>query len=282
MKKLFIVLFSISIAFVYFGTVLAAFPEGQLGDTIDIEADFSSQGSVYFEFNLKNISDNQPTETINWDSSLVSFGIQKPQWLWSTTYAVVTATITKNANYYMYQVNTTTSSLYVAEKARTVNVYYEPGYNKDNDPEGLHIASTTYAYNGLVNKDTKGGEYKGFIALSFMFSDSKLPSSSSEFKNPYDPEVMLENKVSRYFTDEKDFVRYKDGHEDSNFKKEYSQVAGAGGPVFGVYNESGEYAPWRPTLVDNTAYMYFGGNFMNISPGDIFGTDQIVIEKYVE
>ena len=51
---------------------------------------------------------------------------------------------------------------------------------------------------------------------------------------------------------------------------------------FGVYDEDGHYAPWRPALVDNTAYMYFGGNFMNIKKRDGFATDKIVIMKVVE
>ena len=55
------------------------------------------------------------------------------------------------------------------------------------------------------------------------------------------------------------------------------------GPVFYVYDTEGHYAPSRPTtLVDNTAYMYFGGNFMNIKKKDGFATDKIVIMKVVE
>jgi hypothetical protein len=138
----------------------------------------------------------------------------------------------------------------------------------------------------MVNKVTKGGEYAGFVPLSFLFTSAKL--SSSDLKKQYDPETMTDtgDKVARYFTDEADYTEYYSNGEvirtETNFKKEYSILARFGGPVFGVYDEQGQYAPWRPALTDNTAYMYFGGNFMNIGRGDAFATDQIVIEKVVE
>ena len=63
----------------------------------------------------------------------------------------------------------------------------------------------------------------------------------------------------------------------------YAACANTGGIAFYPYGEGG-YAPWSPDSVQQskTAYMYFGGNFMNIFRGDIFGTDKIFIEKVTE
>lgn len=266
----------------------AAFSAGEL-KTFDVVADFTGQSVVDFSFDLRDISTNLSTGTINWDARKVLAGQQQPQWVWSTSYAVVKATITTdNVNFYMYQKNTDSSSVYQSTVSRIVAVYYEDGYTPIGDEEidRVHRTSATFSYSGLVNKVTKGGEYAGFVPLSFLFTANKL--TTSDLETEYDPETMTPSgdKVARYFTDEADYAEYYNAGEvistESNFKREYSVIARLGGPVFGVYNEQGEYAPWRPSLMGNTAYMYFGGNFMNISRNDGFATDKIVVIRVVE
>ncbi len=288
MKKSFVSFFILSTLFIFSNISFAAFSAGELG-TVDVVADFSGKGRVDFSFDLKEISDNSSTQTINWDARKILTGQTNPQWIWSTSYAVVRATITSgNVNFYMYQKNTDSSSMYKSTCARTVAVYYEQGYTPtgDDSRDRVHRTSATFAYSGMVNKATKGGEDAGFVALSFLLTAEKL--SDSDLKQTYDPETMTQSgdKVARYFTDEADYAEYYSNGEvirtESNFKKEYSILARVGGPVFGVYDEDGHYAPWRPQLVDNTAYMYFGGNFMNIKKRDGFATDKIVIMKVVE
>ena len=288
MKKSFILFFVLSTLFLFSNISFAAFPAGELG-TVEVVADFSGKGSVEFSFDLKDIITDSSIETINWDPRVINIAQKDAQWVWSTSYAIVSATITTdNVNYYMYQKNTDSSSVYQSTCSRTVAVYYEQGYTPtgDDSRDRVHRTSATYSYSGMVNKVTKGGEYAGFVPLSFLFTSAKL--SSSDLKKQYDPETMTDtgDKVARYFTDEADYTEYYSNGEvirtETNFKKEYSILARFGGPVFGVYDEQGQYAPWRPALTDNTAYMYFGGNFMNIGRGDAFATDQIVIEKVVE
>lgn len=288
MKKIFGLFFILTILFFCSNMSFASFPAGERG-TVAVVADFSGKGEVDFSFDIKEISDDSSTQTINWDARKILAGQDKPQWVWSTSYAVVRATITSgNVNFYMYQKNTDSSSVYRSTWSRIIAVYYEDGYTPTGDDsiDRVHRTSATFAYSGMVNKVTKGGDYAGFVPLSFLFTSAKL--SAADLKQTYDPEIMTQSgdKVARYFTDEADYIEYYSNGEvtrtESNFKKEYTILARVGGPVFGVYDEEGHYAPWRPALVDNTAYMYFGGNFMNIKRGDGFATDKIVIMKVVE
>ncbi|MBR3627380.1 MAG: hypothetical protein IKN42_00880, partial [Elusimicrobia bacterium] len=158
-------------------------------------------------------------------------------------------------NYYLYQKN----------KESTVYTSTAPRTNGDGSK----------VYSGLVNQQTQGGDYNGYVPLSFMFTAEKL--SSSDLQKTYDPETMTTSgdKVARYFTDK----------DDTNFNVQYTVVACAntGGIAFYPYDESG-YNPWTPESVQQskTAYMYFGGNFVDVFLNDIFGTDQIFIEKVVE
>jgi len=275
MRKFFGLLFTLTILFVYSNIVLAAFNPGDLA-TVELVADFTSEATDYFSIELKEFSTDVSTTTINWNIQDVNLKQSTPQWKWSTTYAVVKSTITDpRVSYYLYQKNTQSTD-YKAEDARTVQVY---------------SSSTTFAYSGLVNRASHGGEDGGYVALSYLFTVDKL--TSSDLERDYDPEIMTPSgdKVARYCTDEADYVAHYDSehHEtsrESNFKKEYAVIACAnsGGIVFGPYAEDGSYAPWCPVAVQQskTAYMYFGGNFMFVSRGYVFGSDQIFIEKVVE
>ncbi|MBO7611475.1 MAG: hypothetical protein J6T23_04605 [Elusimicrobia bacterium] len=257
MKKIFGLFLISSLLFFSSNIVCAAVISSGTVGTVDVVADFSNMGSVDISFELKNISDDESTETINWKVQDISLGKSTPQWVWSTSYAVIKATVTDpTISYYLYQKNTE-STVYKSTTPRT---------NADG--------STVYS--GLVNKELQGGEHRGYVPLSYLFTINKL--SSSDLQQEYDPDVMTPvtgEKVARYFTDQ----------ADSNFNVEYTIIACAntGGIVFYPYDESG-YNPWAPNAVQQskTAYMYFGGNFMNINRKDVFGTDQIYIIKVVE
>ncbi|MBR4632049.1 MAG: hypothetical protein IKO48_01845 [Elusimicrobia bacterium] len=269
MKKIFGFVFILTSLFVCSNITFAAFPEGGDLSTVSVVADFTGSAVADFSFELKDISTNVSTSTINWNVQDVNFSQSSNQWLWSTTYAEIKAHITvSTVSYYIYQKNTE-SSVYKSTVPRTIDVFQ---------------SSRTFAYNGLVNQKKQGGEVGGYIPLSYLITSSKL--SGSDLQNKYNPNEMKETKVARYLTDRQDYIAHYNGEEvtstESNFKREYAIIACFGGPVFNAYNEAGEYEPWRPDLIDNTAYIYFGGNFVNISVGDIFGTDQIVIEKVVE
>ena len=258
MKKLFGLSFTLAILFFCSNISFAAFPAGDLA-TVGVVADFTSQASDELSIEFFNISDDSKLESdqINWKVQDVIFPKKdlSDQWKWSTTYAVIKATVTDpTVSYYLYQKNTE-GSVYISTAPRT---------NGDG--------STVYS--GLVNKDLQGGEYGGYIPLNYLFTANKL--SSSELQSEYNPEVLTADKAARYFTD----------LADSNFNVQYTVIACAntGGIAFYPYDDSG-YNPWSPAVVmeSKTAYIYFGGNFITLLRDyPDFGTDQIVIEKVVE
>ena len=181
MKKVFGLIFILSILVLYSNTSFAAFSSGELA-TLELVADFSGKGTAEFSIELRNISDDKVTNEIGWTIQDVVLKQQSDQWKWSTTYAVITATVTKtNINYYLYQKNTE-STVYTSTAPRTDD------------------GSTVYS--GLVNQKLKGGEYRGYVPLSFLFTAEKL--TSSDLQKTYDPEVLTEDKVARYFTDTAD------------------------------------------------------------------------------
>ena len=259
MKKIFGSFFISSLLLFSSNIICAAVISSGTVGTVDIVADFSNMGSVDFSFELRDISDDQTVDTINWKVQDITLGQDSDQWKWSTTYAVVKATVTDpTVSFYLYQKNTE-STVYKSTEPRT-------------NGDGSKV------YSGLVNQELQGGEYRGYVPLSYLFSANKL--SSSDLQQEYDPGTMTPSgdKVARYFTDQ----------ADSSFNVEYTIIACAnsvpGTLVFGPYAEDGSFAPWAPDAVQQskTAYMYFGGNFMNINRKDIFGTDQIHIIKVVE
>ncbi|MCR4662748.1 MAG: hypothetical protein K5622_02525 [Endomicrobiaceae bacterium] len=254
MRKFFGLIFTLTILVFYSNILFAAFNPGDLA-TVNVVADFTSYGQADFSIELRNISNDKVTNEIGWTIQDVNLKQTTPQWKWSTTYAVIKSTVTDpRVSYYLYQKNTE-STVYKSTAPRT-------------------NADESKVYSGLVNKDLQGGDYRGYIPLSYLFTVNKL--SSSDLQKTYDPEVLTGEKVARYFTDA----------ADSNFDKKYAIVAcsNSGGIAFAPYDGS-EYAPWAPEEVmrTKTAYMYFGGNFMNVFRGDIFGTDQICyIEQVIE
>lgn len=253
MRKFLGLFFTLSILFFCSNIIFAAFPAGEIA-TVDLVADFRGQGKAEFSFELKNISDDQTTTEIGWTIQDITLKQQGDQWKWSTSYAVIKSTVTDpTVSYHLYQKNTE-STVYKSTAPRT-------------------NADYSTVYSGLVNQELQGGEYRGYVPLSFLFTVNKL--SSSDLKKEYDPEIVSGERAARYFTDE----------ADSSFNREYTVVACAnsGGIAFYPYDESG-YNPWSPEAVQvsKTVYMYFAGNFINVNRGDIFGTDQIFIEKVVE
>lgn len=269
MKKIFGLVFILTTLSLCSNISFAAFPAGDLGDPIPVVADFSNLGTDELTIEFFNISDDSKLEfyQINWKIQDIQFPKKddtSDQWKWSTTYAVIKATVTDpTVKYYLYQKNTE-STVYKSTAPRT---------NGDG----------TKVYSGLVNKDLQGGEYGGYVPLNYLFTANKL--TSSDLQKEYDPKKydpgegsQANDKVSRYFKDEadSDFV--------ANYDYTLIACANTTGIAFYPYGPSG-YNPWSPDSVkqSKTAYMYFGGNFITLLRDyPDFGTDQIVIERVVE
>ncbi len=270
MRKFLGLFFTLSILFFCSNIIFAepVFPTTGTSVTVGVVADFDSCGEASFSIELRNISDDKEATGIEWLVQDINLNQQSDQWKWSTTYAIIKSTVTDpKVNYYLYQKNTE-STVYKSTAPRT-------------NGDGSKV------YSGLVNQKTQGGNYNGYVPLSFLFTAEKL--SSSELDKNYDPKkydpgepgFSGDDKVSRYFTDKAD----KDKDGEPKFDLQYAVIACAdsGGIAFYPYDGSG-YNPWSPESVQQskTAYMYFGGNFVDVFLDDIFGTDQIFIEKVIE
>ena len=272
MKKIFGLFFTLTILSSFSNISFAVFPAGDLGDPISVVANFSNKGDAELSIKFFNISNDEELESaqINWKVQDIIFPKKDDttdQWKWSTTYAVITANVTKpNIKFYLYQKNLEGSD-YKADITK-------PRTNGDG----------TKVYSGLVNKDLDAfetGEYGAYVPLNFLFTANKL--SDAELKSQYDPKKYdpgegskVDDKVSRYFKD------IADSDFGTNYTYTLIACANTGGIAFYPY---GEYGPWSPSSViqSKTAYMYFGGNFITLLRDyPDFGTEQIVIEKVVE
>ncbi len=204
-------------------------------------ADFSSSGEVSFSIDLKYIADDSAASVIDWDIANIPLNVDATNWTTSTVYAVVSATVTTVGNaIYMYQDNKNGTE-YVAVSSRT---------------EG-----TNGIYSGMVNKETKGGDYRGYVPLVFNSTTTKATPSFGT--NPEDV------AGTRYFIDK----------SNTNFADQtnYITIANNGGLVGGVDAGGACY-----NIGSNTGYMYFGGLFKNILGGDVYGTDTIKIVETIE
>ena len=230
-------------------------------------ADFSGSGSVSFSFTLKNVAGNAAATRINWSTATAFNTTSNDRWVRAEQYAVVAATVTKAGfNAYMYQTNDK-STVYRSTIPRT----------NENKKDGV-VVSTTMAYSGLVRSGSYGGEHRGYIPIAYSFVGTVQSSITYDQKTA----TTSATRADRYLCDVKDTnetgaALYPNGRVD------YTLIAtgvSACGPVFDVDAKDG---PWKGTdVTNNTAYMYFFGNFKNIVGGDVYGTDQLHIVQVTE
>ena len=238
------------VATVTFGSLVFA---GVSSNTYTGFADFSDSGSAEFSFTLNNVTSDAVAQDIRWSSATAFNPGSTDKWVRSEQYAVVAATVTlAGFNVYMYQTNTDNGSVYQSTTPRT-----------DGEKK---------VYNGLVRKGSYGGEVRGYIPLAYSFVGIKNPAITFEGT----PETS-QTRADRFLCDAADSnapTDFPDG------KGNYTLIASVCGPVFGV-TDTGQ--PWSGSEVENnTAYMYFFGNFRNIQGKDIYGTDRLHVVQVTE
>ena len=212
-------------------------------------ANFSSAGEVSFSLDLKYIADDSDATVIDWDVANIPLNVDATEWTTSTVYAVLSSTVTKAGSaVYMYQDNANSTD-YKAVDGRTEN-----GYK---------------IYSGMVNQQTQGGEYRGYIPLVFCSTTTKFSTATTPNFGT-NPENI---GGTRYFVDKSNENWGLPAANTTN----YVTIANTGGLVGGV--DAGG-ACWN--VGSNTGYMYFGGLFKNILGGDVYGTDQIKVVETVE
>lgn len=241
MKKLFSLVAVLAVTVLFSSSAFAA-----ISITKSAVADFSSSGEVAFSMDLKYIADDSAASVIDWDVANIPLNVTATNWTTSTVYAVISATVTTvGSTIYMYQDNVN-GTVYKSTAAR-----------------GAYDGSTRLGdvYSGMVNKDTKGGDYRGYVPMVFTSTTTKAtPNYGSN------PESVA---GTRYFID----------HSDYNFAQQtnYITLANNGGLVGGVDAGGACF-----NIGANQGYMYFGGKFDNILGGDVYGTDKIKIVETIE
>ena len=220
-------------------------------------ADFSRSGVAQFSFTLKNVTGGATATRINWSTTTAFNTTSNDRWVRAEQYAVVAATVTKAGfNVYMYQTNGN-SSVYQSTIPRT---------NEDGSK----------AYSGLVRSGSYGGEYRGYIPIAYSF----VPSIQATITYDQKTATTSATRADRYFCDIKDTKADGKTPRSSTGRDSYTLIASVCGPVFDVDAVNG---PWcGNTVANNTAYMYFFGNFKNIVGGDVYGTDQLHIVQVTE
>ena len=240
MKKLFV----LAVAMLMAGSAFAAAGATRYTGI----ASFVNSGVAEFTFQLKNVSDNGTATQIEWTNTAAFNTTGTDKWVRADQYAQVRAHITKaGVDVYMYQTNTANDSAYKATTPRT---------NKDN--------STVYS--GLVRQGSGGGEHRGYVPVAYSY----VPQINTSITYDINTATTTATRSDRFWVDQ------ADSNQSAGIKSDYTKIAGLVGPVFG----QGTYGDWTGEgLTDHTAYMYFFGNFHDIVGGDIFGTDQLVIEQ---
>ena len=215
-------------------------------------ADFSSiEGSVSFDVVLKNVSNNASATNISWtvDADYVG-NTGDNNWKAANVYAEMTKTITKAGGaVYLFQNNKTTDGN--ADYRAT-----EPRFNEGD----------VKVYSGLVKAGSGGGAGgDGYITMSFRPS-AELVSDPSTLN--FQPEKVISGNpdyVVKFFTDQSD-----DGFSDAA-NETYRTIADENGYV-GLGN----------TKNVEKAYMYFGGNFVNVMGGTKYGSNHVIFKTSVE
>ena len=246
----------------------SAFAVNVTTNTFSGLADFSGSGAAQFSFTLKNVTGNATATTINWSTTTAFNTTGNDRWVRAEQYAVVAATVTKAGfNVYMYQTNGN-STVYRSTIPRTSV--------SSRTISGTVIYSTTSAYSGLVRRGSYGGEHRGYIAIAYSF----VPNIQTNITYDQRTATTSAIRADRFLIDVEDKDKNSGTALYPTGRVNYSMIASICGPVFDVDAVNG---PWcGNTVANNTAYMYFFGNFKNIVGGDVYGTDQLHIVQVTE
>lgn len=216
-------------------------------------------GAASFSFTLKNISGDATATDLTWAEADAFNMTGTDSWVRALQYAEVVANITKaNASVKMYTDNKGTWS----------NI--EPNYNDwEGEGDNAHGVVGTEAYGGLVRNDNGNlpadfvGAHRGYIPLLYSMNTEKNASITSDGSEGTKSEDANHNptRADRFLADVSN-----GGYGDGS----YAIIASLNGPTFGVDNTTGAYS--SKAVTNNTAYMYFFGNFKNIIGGDTYST----------
>lgn len=221
----------------------------------------SFSGSASFTFTLKNVQGDGAAQSLTWKEADAFNRANTDNWVRAQQYAEIVADITKaNATVLMYTQNTTNFT-WLSEY---------PNYN-----DGV-VAEANKAYGGLV-RNVNGakpsdfdGQYRGYIPVLFSMNTQKNADITSD-----GTQITVGGGDSGQPVTRAD--RFMSEQANPSYSAAYATIAALDGPVFGI-TASG--ATWGGDCTDNTAYMYFFGNFKNIIGGDTYSTTVYVQQSW--
>ena len=134
----------------------------------------------------------------------------------------------------------------------------------------------------IKNESAKNGNYRCYIPIAYSLVSQSSPTITFNGTPVSDSETM-KNRGDRFLVDAGDSTYPADSGSKKGYElyaASYAKIASIVGPVFGYDNAGWEYTGGE--VANNTAYMYFFGNFKNIIGGDVYGTDQLHIVQVTE
>ena len=223
----------------------------------------SFAGNATFSFQLKNIQGDGNAQSLTWAEADAFNMTGTDSWVRAQQYAVVAATITKaNAKVLMYTDNKT--------------LYGEnlpPNYNEWN---GNVPVSTSTAFGGLV-RNVNGqlpsdfaGTHRGYIPLLFSVNTQKNAAITSD-----GTQALVKDSADNPTRAD----RFLSDVSNGGYGAGYATIASLNGPTFGV-DADGTTVWGSKAVTNNTAYMYFFGDFKNIIGGDTYTTTIHVEEMF--
>jgi hypothetical protein len=246
--------------------------------------------TINASFDLYEINDDEIklAENIDWDADTILKN--KNKWHTATVYAKVTAEYIDDGDnvspiLMILQSNNQGSKpedqAYKATNPRTGQSMYG---KKGDDGEGYDL------YSGLV-KENSGGGANNFIPMAWHISNF-VYSKDASFSIFSNPET---DAQTRYLIDEWDSIIPRDSDTEEMLEispalMNYVTIRDKNGFIYTdgdpteytTQEQADQHCHILENVTDNTAYIYFGGQFANAQPGASFGTTRILIQVIPE
>ena len=242
MKKLLSFVVVLALAVMFTGVSFAEDDENKY--KLTSEADFSS-GELSLTVELKNVSDDSAAESITWDTTAIL--ADKNKWHTATAYATISATLSGNARAIIIQSNTEDSAgVYKAKTARSQNMH----------------GGTYQVYSGLVKRD-EGATY---VPMMYQISTTKTVPTFTEV-----------GSQMRYVIDEQDSMIDRSGGELNPTPAQFNYVTLADKDGLAYADDFSDVTHYH-SLGTDSGFIFFGGQFANVTAGSKFGTNRLIIQ----
>ena len=209
------------------------------------EADFSS-GEVSLTVELKNVSDDSAAESITWDTAAIL--ADKNKYHTAKVYAAISATLSGSARAIIIQSNTEDDAgVYKAITPRKQGMY----------------GSEYDVYSGLVKRDN-GATY---VPMLYKITTEKGAPTFTDIGSQI-----------RFLIDERDsMINRTAGGELDPTPAQFNYVTIADKDGLSYADDFSDETHYHH-LGSDSGYIYFGGQFKDITSGSKFGTNRLLMQ----